>query len=123
MISGTVTPDREAVVRLGIYGPADALLEVDAFVDTGYNGQLTLPPAVIAELNLAFRQRGSAILADGSDVEFDVYDAVIEWDGTVRRIIVDAAESDPLLGMRLLDGYELIIQAVPGGAVSIAALG
>jgi hypothetical protein len=29
---------------------------------------------------------------------------------------VDAADIDPLVGMRLLDGYELTVQAIVGGA-------
>ena len=44
------------------------------------------------------------------------------WDGTPRRIAIDAAHTDPLIGMPLLYGYELTIQAVEGGRVIIQAL-
>jgi hypothetical protein len=44
------------------------------------------------------------------------------WDGALRRTIVDEAGTDPLVGMKLLAGYELTIQVVPGGRVTIAAL-
>jgi hypothetical protein len=37
-------------------------------------------------------------------------------------VAVDAADIDPLVGMRLLDGYELTVQAIVGGQVLIKAL-
>ena len=62
------------------------------------------------------------LLADGSTSLFDVYEATVLWDGTPRRVAVDAADIDPLVGMRLLDGYELTVQAVVGGQALIKAL-
>ena len=44
------------------------------------------------------------------------------WNGTPGRVAVDAADIDPLVGMRLLDGYELTIRTVVGGQVTIKAL-
>jgi hypothetical protein len=35
---------------------------------------------------------------------------------------IDAADTDPLVGMGLLYGYEVRIQAIEGGAVTIEAL-
>jgi len=40
----------------------------------------------------------------------------------MRRIPVDEAETVPLLGMSLLEGYELTVQVQPGGNVTIRAL-
>jgi hypothetical protein len=37
-------------------------------------------------------------------------------------VAIDTADIDPLVGMRLLNGYELTIQAVVGGQVRITAL-
>ena len=44
------------------------------------------------------------------------------WDGKPRRIAVDEADIDPLVGMSLLYGYELIVQAIQGGTVIIQPL-
>ena len=41
------------------------------------------------------RRRGRAMLADGSDSVFDIYEAVVTWDGGSRRIAVDEVECDP----------------------------
>jgi predicted aspartyl protease len=63
-----------------------------------------------------------ALLADGSESIFDIYEAVVIWDSEARRIPVDQAETTPLVGMSLLEGYELTVQAQAGGNVTIAAL-
>ena len=62
------------------------------------------------------------MLADGSDSVFDIYEATATWDGKPRRIAVDEAECDPLVGMSLLYGCELSIQVVDGGRVAISPL-
>ncbi|WP_257999489.1 hypothetical protein [Fischerella thermalis] len=77
---------------------------------------------MITTLGLTWKRRGRAILADGSDCIFDVYEAVIVWDGQLLRIPIDEADSDPLVGMSLMEGYELTIQAVAGGTVVLNKL-
>jgi predicted aspartyl protease len=54
------------------------------------------------------------LLADGSESVFDIYEATLMWGGALRRIAVDAADTDPLLGMALLYHYELTVQVVEG---------
>jgi clan AA aspartic protease len=91
-------------------------------IDTGFDGTLILPPALIATLGLVWRRRGRALLADGSESLFDSYEAIVVWDGEPRRIAVDEADIDPLVGMSLLHGYELTVQAIEGGTVIIQPL-
>lgn len=38
--------------------------EVNAVIDTGYSGSLTLPPALVSELGLSYAFSGRATLAD-----------------------------------------------------------
>ena len=122
MLSGIVNHNREALVRLSVLGKRGQQVELEAVVDTGYNGSLTLPSSVIAELNLPFHKRGRAILADGSEVLFKVYLGTVLWDGKSREITIDAADADPLLGMDLLHGHQLWIEVVEGGEVIIRPL-
>lgn len=122
MIIGAVNAYREAIIRLQIYDLQGQSQEIEVVVDTGFNGALTLPSGVIRALGLPFRRSGRALLADGSESLFDVHEAIVEWDGQPSRIPVDAAETDPLLGMALLEGYELRIQARAGGGVFITPL-
>jgi clan AA aspartic protease len=122
MIRGVVTADREARVRLSVRGPAGQLQKIRAVIDTGFDGSLTLPPPLIALLGLPWRRRGRAVLADGSDCLFDIYEAIIVWDRRRHRIAVDAANTTPLVGMGLLNGYELNVQVRTGGKVTIQRL-
>jgi clan AA aspartic protease len=119
MLTGTVNAFREAVLRLAVPGPGGEERAVEAVVDTGYDGSLTLPPRLVAELRLPFRNRASALLGDGSRTLYDVHDGIVLWNGRLRRIAVDVVDIDPLLGMALLYGQELTIQVVEGGAVSV----
>jgi clan AA aspartic protease len=119
MISGWVNGYLEAVVRLPLRSPQGREEAIEAVVDTGFNGHLTLPPNLIESLGLPFRRLGRAVLGDGSAVTFDIHEAVILWDGQPRRIPVDAADTDPLLGMSLLFGHEVSVQVIEGGNVFI----
>ena len=49
---GEVAPNKEAVVKLTVFGPNGQQHEVSAILDTGYTEYLTLPPAMIAALGL-----------------------------------------------------------------------
>jgi clan AA aspartic protease len=121
MITGVVTPFYQATIRLSVRGPTGQAQEIEAVIDTGFDGALSLPPAAIAALGLPWRRRGRALLADGTTSLFDIYEATVLWDGAPRRVAVDAADIAPLVGMRLLDGYELTVQAIVGGQVLIKA--
>lgn len=122
MIRGAVDPRLEAVVRLRVRGPGGAEADVDAVIDTGFTSALTLPPAVAAALGLVRQSGGSALLADGTVRPFDIYAAEIDWGGTWRPVLAWVVGAETLLGMGLLTGHQLRIEAVPGGAVEITPL-
>jgi clan AA aspartic protease len=109
-------------VRLPVKGLQGREQSVEAVIDTGFNGYLTLPLDLIRELGLPFRRSGRAVLGDGSEVTFDIHEAVILWDGQPRRVPVDAADTDPLLGTGLLSGHELSVQFIEGGEALIRSL-
>jgi clan AA aspartic protease len=105
-----------------VEGPHGQKQKIEAIVDTGYNGSLTLPSDLVTVLGLPFRRRGRAILADGSENFFDIYEASVALNEELHPIPVDAADSEPLLGMSLLHGHELTIQVVENGSVNIKKL-
>jgi predicted aspartyl protease len=88
MIAGTVR-GREALIRLMIRGFRGRQQEIEAVVDSGYTGWLTLPPVVITALDLRWQTFGRGILADGRVSAFDIYQARVVWDGRVRSVFVD----------------------------------
>jgi clan AA aspartic protease len=122
VITGTVTANREAVVPVQLVDPTGRAVNIDAVIDTGFTGSLTLPAALIGMLVCAFRNRLQIMLGDGSLVLADVFVGTMLWDGIQRVIEIDAAETDPLLGMSLLYGSELRMQVVDGGSVTVEAL-
>jgi predicted aspartyl protease len=122
MISGVMNAYHEARIRLPGRAVGGQPRGIDSILDTGFNGSLTLPPDLIAELGLPWRTRGLVLLANGSQEPCDIYAATIVWDGKPRRILVEAADTDPLVGMALLHGHDLRMQVVAGGAVTIEAL-
>lgn len=122
MIIGIVNSYHEATLRLPLQSADGKEQSFDVILDTGFSGSLTLPPSLIAALGLPFRSRGSAVLAAGSEAQFDIYAATVVWDGTSRHILVEAADTDPLIGMRLLYGFNINIQAVDGGKVTLERL-
>jgi clan AA aspartic protease len=121
MITGWVQ-DREACIELIVRGPRNAERTIRVVIDTGYTAFLSLPPNLIASLGLDWRSSGRGILADGSECLFDVYAGTVIWDGQDRAILIDEADTDPLVGMALLSGYELTIENRPNGSVSIKRL-
>ena len=121
MIVGIVR-GREPLIRLTISGFRGRQQEIEAVVDTGYTGWLTLPPSVIGALNLRWQTLGRGILADGSVSLFDVYQAKVVWDGRIRSVFVDEFDATPLVGMALLRGCELKMQVRARGKVTIKRL-
>src|SRR5437016_5139470 len=120
MMTGIVNADLEPLRRLTVRDAGGQPHDVEAVIDTGFNGFLTLPPPLIAALGLPWLCRQQGQLADGSVLAFDVYVATVDWHGQPRNVEVEAADAQPLLGMALMQGSELRIQVVPGGPVTIA---
>jgi clan AA aspartic protease len=121
MITGAVKSD-EARIRLKVRGWRGREQEVEAVIDSGYTGALTLPPALITLLGLRWRSVERATLADGSTCVFQVYVGKVIWDGKVRTILVDEADAVSLVGMRLLRGHEVKMQVRARGKVTIKRL-
>ncbi len=122
MIQGVVNSRREAILPLVIGNTGGQKQVIDTVIDTGFNGFLTLPSAMISTLRLPWSASDIVTLGDGSETLFDLYAVTIIWDGQYREIDVAESETEPLIGMALLYGYRLQIETVEGGTVKIEAL-
>ncbi|MEX2138654.1 MAG: clan AA aspartic protease [Pirellulales bacterium] len=122
MISGVVNALLEATIRVSVQNASGQEHDIEGLVDTGFNGSLTLPPALIAKLRLRWYTRSSITLANGSKDEVDVYAATVIWDGGSRRILVEATDAEPLIGMQLMHRHIIRIEAIDGGGVEIEPL-
>ncbi len=103
-------------------GNAQTQGEADFFLDTGFAGFLTLPPNAIAQLDLVYVGVQPSLLADNSRTLLSIYRLTVLWDGEYRETDVLELEGVTLLGMALLEGYEVRIQAIDGGRVTLERL-
>ena len=83
--------------------------------------QTSSTPTSLSPLEI-FGVLGKATLADGSECIYDRYQATVVWDGKPIEVFVDEMDADSLVGMRLLNGYELKVQVRPEGKVTIKRL-
>ncbi len=119
MIVGQVNQRLEAVVPVMIEDNTGQPQTFDAVIDTGFSDYLTLPLAKIRTLQLTFAESRVFSLGDNKEVNFDLYEAVLNWDGEGRDIMVLDSEAFPLIGMSLLKGFRLLVDVIDGGEVRI----
>lgn len=105
MIAGTVEAEGLPIIHLQVAGRTWR-----ATIDTGFNGDLELPPAVEKAVNARFFAEGRADLAGGQGVQEDYYLVDFPFDGrTVRAVASFVPGSEILIGTRLLRDYHLEI--------------
>jgi clan AA aspartic protease len=122
MIAGTVNAQFDMIIPFAIHDANGRRHDLEAILDTGFSGSLSLPPPVIAALGLPFESITFAMLANGSIQHFANHIVAVVWDGTVRSIRVAALDSVPLLGTHLLIGFDLRARFQVGGGVQIEAI-
>jgi clan AA aspartic protease len=109
----------QARISLILRLPEHSDVEIECVIDTGFEGFVTLPPAVINELALPYIARIDANLADNSDVAVNAYLVTILWNGVEREIAVLGMGRRPLIGTALLEDYHLSIDFCDGGTVLV----
>jgi clan AA aspartic protease len=122
MMFGGVNNNCEATIKIAVGRIGLSKMTVDAVIDTGFTSFLSLPPSVISDLSLPWHYRDIGMLGNGSEVVFEIYKASVIWDGQNQIIDVVASDAEPLVGMGLLYGFKLQIEAIEGGLVKIEVL-
>ncbi len=111
MIRGRVDERGRALISIAIRSAPDADPEtIDAWIDTGFTGELVVPQSVVQRLGLTESSGITAVLADGSEHTLSTYQCTVNWFGVQRPIeaVMNDGES-PLLGVGLLIGHRLLI--------------
>ncbi len=122
MLIGQVTAVNQAVVPIEVRGSGGQRAHVEATIDTGYNGFLTLPRALVDELDLPSAGPARAALGDGNEVRMELFIAAVRWQEKSKDVLVLAAEGGVLLGMAMLLGCRLTLDVEADGMVSIESL-
>ncbi len=114
-MTGSISRDLDAVLSIIVSGISGAEETVQAVIDTGFNGYLTLPANAITTLALPFHSMALATLADGSQIAIRKYEATVKWHDQDRDVLVLEAEGGPLLGMALLRGSRITLDVLDDG--------
>jgi clan AA aspartic protease len=110
-MNGYVDEYGRALVTVSIRpSVAAASLDIEVWIDTGFNGDLVMPQKQIDDLSLSHSGTIKAILADGAEVALNRYLCQVDWFGEERELEVIANDGEfPLLGVGLLVGHDLSI--------------
>lgn len=118
MAEGRVTGGKPLLTVVILSGDGSAR-PFTVVLDTGFDGELMLPGSVIRGLGLPYRGMRSGILADGSRFETPTYSTEVRWQNQQPIVSVYESESEYLLGMHLLLGQRLTMDAIEGGRIVI----
>ena len=121
MILGTVT-DLQARVEVALQLGDQGDRTIEFVVDTGFQGELSLPPAAVASLGLPPAGRWWAKLADDSHASVPIFSTSILWDHQEVDVTVMAMGSRPLLGTELLQGFNLSVDFEEDGQLALTPL-
>ncbi len=119
MISGKINAQREAIITVFVLDSAGDRQPIEAVIDTGFTGSLTLPRKYIDDLGLRLIGKRLASLADGSQVTLNSYEASVSWHDDLKDVAIIEAEGGPLIGMKLLEGSLVTLHVKEDGQVEI----
>ena len=122
MIRGRVSGSQRALIAVEIIDRDGLPQPVEVVLDTGFTGYLTLPLESISQLGLPSVGQRTFELANGELFDFQVYLGSVSWHGRPSDVLVLQSDSDPLLGMALLWGSRVTMDALNDGEVGIEEL-
>ncbi|MDE2778156.1 MAG: clan AA aspartic protease [Chloroflexota bacterium] len=122
MFNGMISPRLEPVVNLNVIGTNGRTRRVELVLDSGFDGDLSLPSSTIQELGLQLLDNYETTLANGERAQFAGYEGQVEWHGRRRNMLVLETVSESLLGMNLLWRNRITMDVVANGPVTIEEL-
>lgn len=100
----------------------EGVLPVEFIVDTGFDGDLALPIALVMRLEVAFLEDRIIRLADGTHLRRPYYEFLLDWNGQERLTEITVLEGQPLLGAILLAEHGVYLEMTDGGEVTVDPL-
>ena len=119
MIEGRINDQYEPVITIRVSGPVGTLIEVDAVIDTGFNGFLCLPQEVVESARMPYLYSRTARMADDRNRTFPLHQAEVDWNGSSKTVEAHASGATALVGMQLMKDHRLEMDIRIGGAVRI----
>ena len=122
MLTGRVSLYLQARLSVEILDQDGQPHPIEFVLDTGFDGDLALRPQTVRQLALTPKGGQDVELANGEAYRFSRYTGTILWNGRPRRVDVLETDSDPLLGMALLQGTRVTLDVRYGGPVAVTPL-
>ena len=97
--------------------------EIEFVLDTGFEGDLSLPFGMAGSIDARPAFGTLRALADGTIRRCPVYETELDWDCGSRTVQILILEGSPLLGTGLLLNCRVEIEFSEGGAVQIEFAG
>ena len=109
-MKGAVDGSGRAILRISVSnGGSNSTQIIEAWVDTGFTGDLVVPRSIIESLGLEPSGAIDGVLADGTQTLLETYHCEIKWFGRARSLEVIANSGEmSLLGVGLLLAKELL---------------
>ena len=123
MIRGTVGANRRAMVAVELRAADGQFQSFDFILDTGFDGNLSLPASILRGLEAAPGLERIIELADGSRTTTYEWSATARWDDARRPVMIMESAGEPLLGMELLWQSRITLETRAYGPVLIEPLG
>ena len=111
---GNVDSGGRALLPIRLRHPVTSVeTGIDAWIDTGFTGDLVVPVQQLSSMNLPAISAVLASLADGTQIKLDTYECLIDWFGVWKQVEVVANQGKyPLLGTGLLMNRKLTIDYI-----------
>ena len=91
---------------------------LEVVLDTGFTGYLTLSTETFQQFGLPLVDRRTFELANGECFDFEAYLGAVSRNGLPTDALVLQSDSIPLMGMNLLWGSRVVVNAMDDGEVS-----
>ena len=110
-MKGIVDLRGRALLKMAIRATVDAPeISTDAWLDTGFTGDLVLPQQLIEQLGLQESSVVKAAMGDGRKTEIVTFRAWANWFGEDREVeVIASSGQNVLLGVHLLLGHRLVV--------------
>lgn len=94
-------------------------ITVEFIVDTGFDGELAIPPSLLTRIDAIYVTDRVVRLANGAKYAQGSYLVDLDWDDDARPTEILEIDGVPLLGTELLAGFQIHIEMMDGGEVVI----
>lgn len=119
---GRVSPDLAPLVPVDLISNDEQIHTVEMVIDTGFEGDLSLPTSIIQDMGFQPFDDYHLTLANGEEILVAGWEGKVMWRGRRRTVLVVENQSDPLLGMNLLWRNRITIDIHANGPVTIEEL-